>query len=91
MKTHYARRAKKYGTQNRLNNHLESAVLLAIPEDELVTVNEELYQDVVRQCRADDEPAPSRQGLAAVMEDLARREFLVELHGTRIERLVESI
>jgi hypothetical protein len=90
MQTHYARRRKKLGVSTRLNSALESVVVQAVPPDRLVTIDQ-LRPAVTARCHAEGEPPPGHAALPKLLEDLARRGFLAELHGTRVQRFVDSV
>lgn len=90
MKTHYAKRSKKYGVQNKLGGPVEGFVLASLPEDELVT-EKELYEMVVKRCGKEGEKNPDRTSFASLLEDMAARGFLAAVHGSRLERLVEAV
>jgi hypothetical protein len=90
MQTHFSRRKKKSGYGNRLSSPLESVVIHVMPDDRLVTLDE-AYKLVQLRCKAERMSYPTKKNLLNILTDLCVRGFLVEVHGTRITRVLEEV
>lgn len=90
MLTHYIRRKKKPGFSNKLNNALESIIVNAMPMDRLLTVDQ-AYTEAARCLKQEEITVPKRETFGPLLEDLAQRGFLVELHGARLQRFIDSV
>jgi hypothetical protein len=90
MKTHYVRPPRKAGLTNKLNHPLEGIVVQAVPADRLVCADE-VFETTCSLCRQHQEFLPSPKVCGELLADLAVRGLLVEVHGSRLDRLIAGL
>lgn len=88
LKTHYVRLRAPF--HRRLASPLEGLVYQAVPDDRLVTF-EDVWGAVRGACPKNGTARPvSRKALEGVLAGLAERGFVCELHGVKLNRLVQG-
>jgi hypothetical protein len=90
MKTHYARRPGKPLMGDRLTSPVESVIVTALPTDRLVTMDE-LFPRLQQDCRREGVSCPNPSGVTNLLEDLAKRGFVYEVYGVRLDRFLSTL
>jgi hypothetical protein len=89
METHFVRRPRKF--QDKLENALEGVVYQQTPLDKLV-IRTKLAADTL--AYYDRHPEDGRftlKDIDAAINGLAKRGFLLEINGVRLERWLETV
>jgi len=90
MLIHYIRRPTKIGISSKVDCPEESIILESIPKDKLVTF-EDLEKLIINYCNKHQEKLPHYSTIKNWVDTLVKKRFVVELHGTKLTKILETL